>query len=60
MLFRSRGDMVFWGDTVPYWVVEWQPKNGTGVYWLINAAGKSAVAEPNELTLRPPIPKMPK
>ena len=53
----KRGDMVFWGDTVPNWVVEWQPKNGT--YRIINAAGESAFVEPNKLTLIP-IPKMPK
>ena len=49
----KHGDMVFWGDTIPYWVIEWQPENGTGAYWLINAAGESGVATPEELTLHP-------
>lgn len=45
--------MVFWGDTVPWWVVEWQPENGDGAYWLINAKGESAVAGEEELSLHP-------
>ena len=49
----KHGDMVFWGDTIPYWVIKWQPENGTGAYWLINAAGESGVATPEELTLDP-------
>ena len=49
----KHGDMVFWGDTIPYWVIEWQPENGTGAYWLTNAAGESGVATPEELTLHP-------
>ena len=47
----KHGDMVFWGDTIPYWVIEWQPENGA--YWLTNAAGESGVATPEELTLHP-------
>jgi hypothetical protein len=40
----ERGKMVFWGSSVPYFVIEWQPENGPG---------ESAVAAPSELTEYP-------
>jgi len=49
----ERGTMVFWGSSVPYWVIDWQPENGPGAYWLVNGAGESAVAAPSELTEYP-------
>ena len=49
----EHGDMVFWGSAVPHWVIEWQPENGPGAYWLVNGAGESAVAAPSELTEYP-------
>jgi hypothetical protein len=49
----ERGKMVFWGSSVPYFVIEWQPENGPGAYWLVNGAGESAVAAPSELTEYP-------
>jgi hypothetical protein len=49
----KRGTLVFWGCSCPYWVLEWQPENGDGCYWLINAAGESATAGQEEITLHP-------
>lgn len=49
-----RGTMVFWGDDKrPWWVLEWQQDNGTGCYWIVNAAGVSGTAGEDELALYP-------
>lgn len=48
-----RGTMVFWLDSVPRWVIEWQEHNGPGAYWLVDANGNSAVAGPDEISLIP-------
>jgi hypothetical protein len=46
--------MVFWGDdNRPWWVIEWQANNGPGCYWIVNAAGDSATATDEELSLTP-------
>lgn len=48
------GTMVFWnGETKPYWVLQWQAKNGAGCYWIIDAEGNSATAAPDDLTRLP-------
>ena len=49
----ERGTMVFWGSSVPYWVIEWQAENGPGCYWLVNAAGEPATATQDEIQLYP-------
>ena len=50
------GTMVFLcGDKKPYWIIEWQPKNGSGAYWIVDADGNWGVAEDEDLTL---IPKL--
>ena len=46
----ERGTMVFWRSTKPYWVVQWEPGNG---YWLVDAEGNTAVADPPELSWQP-------
>ena len=49
-----RGTLVFWDDSKPYWVVEWQPNNGiVGCYWLIDSEGGSATAGTEELSSTP-------
>jgi hypothetical protein len=49
----EHGDMVFWGSAVPHWVIEWQPENGPGAYWLVNGAGETPVATEDDITLYP-------
>ena len=50
----KNSDMVFWcTEPQPYWVIEWQPENGEGCYWLVDAKGQSATATENELSFRP-------
>ncbi len=49
----EHGTMVFYGDTVPHWVIEWQANNGPGCYWLVNANGDTPTASPDEVTLYP-------
>jgi hypothetical protein len=49
----KRGTLVFWGDNRPWWIVEWQPTNGFGSYWIIDASGMSGVATDDELSLFP-------
>lgn len=43
------GDVVFWYDGVPRWIVEWQPDNGE-VFAIVDAAGNVGLAGPDELT----------
>lgn len=43
------GDLVFWRDRKPRWIVEWQPDNGR-VFVLVDADGNIATADPIELT----------
>ena len=34
------GTLVFWEGVIePWWIVEWQPTNGEGAYWIVNAVG---------------------
>lgn len=48
------GTMVFWaGQPIPWWVVEWQPENGEGAYWLVDANGAWGSAAANELHTKP-------
>ena len=50
------GTMVFWVDEKkPRWVVEFQPHNGPGAYWLIDSAGRSAAATRGELSFKPQV-----
>ena len=49
------GTMVFWRDKKPHWIIKWQPKNGSGAYWIVDANGNSGVAEDEDLTLRPKL-----
>lgn len=47
------GTMVFWlSEAKPRWVIEWQPGNGDGCYWIVDGAGNSATAAPSELKTR--------
>ncbi len=41
------------GIAAPLWVVEWQPDNGFGAYWLIDAGGAWHVAGPFDLVDTP-------
>lgn len=43
------GDLVFWGDRRPWWIVEWQPDNGR-VFVVVDAAGTIGTATASELT----------
>lgn len=43
------GDIVFWGERRPFWIVEWQPDNG-GVFAIVDADGEIGLASPDELT----------
>lgn len=50
----QRGTMVFWdGQLRPYWVIEWQPENGDGCYWIVDGEGNHATASEDELSLTP-------
>jgi hypothetical protein len=47
MVFRTK-------EKKPYWVVEWQPKNGRfGSYWIVDAEGNSGCASEDELSRSP-------
>lgn len=43
------GDIVFWDDRKPRWILEWQPDNGR-VFAIIDADGNVGVAGADELT----------
>jgi hypothetical protein len=43
------GDLVFWYDRKPRWIVEWQPDNGR-VFAIIDAEGNVGVAGASELS----------
>jgi hypothetical protein len=43
------GDSVIWDNRL-HTVIEWQPTNGTGCYWLQDDDGNSATAGPDEVT----------
>lgn len=43
------GDVVFWYDRRPWWIVEWQPDNGP-VYAIVDANGGIGLAGADELT----------
>lgn len=47
----QRGELVFWRGTgpEPWWIVEWQPNNGS-CYAIVNAAGVIGTAGGAELT----------
>lgn len=45
----SIGDLVFWYDRRPRWIVEWQPHNGR-VFAIIDAQGYIGLAGAGELT----------
>ena len=58
----QRGTMVFWDgkhcsvdrdQLRPYWVIEWQPENGDGCYWIVDGEGNHATAGEDELSLTP-------
>lgn len=50
----KRGTLVFWGSAPePWWVVEWNPDNGPGAYWIVDAEGTPGVACPDELSMHP-------
>lgn len=48
-LYGKAGDIVFWGEKKPYWIVEWQPDNGE-VFAIVDADGNIGVAGADELT----------
>lgn len=43
------GDLVFWYDSAPRWIVEWQPDNGE-VFAVVNALGGIGLAGAKDLT----------
>lgn len=43
------GDLVFWYDSAPRWIVEWQPDNGE-VFAVVNALGEIGLTGAEHLT----------
>lgn len=43
------GELVFWGDKKPRWIVEWQPDNGR-VFVVVDADGNVGTARAGEMT----------
>lgn len=43
------GQLVFWGDRRPWWIVKWQPDNGR-VFVVVDADGNVGTATASELT----------
>ena len=50
------GTMIFQrGEKKPYWIIEWQPENGSGCYWIAVANGNWGVSLEESLYLLPQL-----